>query len=107
MFVEILNFSHRFHPETPRFIRENVIFGFIEIEKIVFGERSSVLVDPAEEHLKSEFDGVNRSYIPIQAVIRIDEVDKTGHSKITRVEGGSDKVASFPVFAPGHETTKS
>lgn len=90
-----------------RNVHQSALFGFIEIEKIVFGEKSSVLVDPSEEHLKSEFEGVSRTYIPMQAVVRIDEVEKTGHSKITRVEGSSDKVAPFPVFAPSHETTKS
>ena len=90
-----------------RSVHQSGLFGFIEVEKIVFGEKSSVLVDPSEEHLKAEFEGVSRTYIPMHAVVRIDEVEKTGHSKITRAEGQSDKVAPFPVFTPGHETTKS
>jgi hypothetical protein len=90
-----------------RNVHQSGIFGFIEVEKILFGEKSTVLVDPSEEHLKSEFDGVSRTYIPMHAIIRIDEVEKTGHSKITRAEGHSDKVAPFPVLAPGKGTTKS
>ena len=89
-----------------RDIHQSGLFGFIEVEKIIFGEKSSVLVDPTEEHLKSEFAGVSRTYIPMHSVVRIDEVEKTGHSKITRAEGHSDKVAPFPVFTPGHETHK-
>jgi len=89
-----------------RDVHQSGLFGFIEVEKIVFGEKSAVLVDPSEEHLKSEFAGVSRTSIPLHAVVRIDEVEKTGHSKITRVEGSSDKVAPFPLFAPNHETTK-
>ena len=34
-------------------IVESDIFGFLEIEEIVFGEHSGVLVDPAEEKLKT------------------------------------------------------
>lgn len=90
-----------------RAVHQSALFGFIEVEKIVFGEKSALLVDPSEEHLKSEFDGVSRTYIPMHSVVRIDEVEKTGQGKITRVEGRSDKITPFPVFAPGHETTKS
>lgn len=90
-----------------RNVHQSGLFGFIEVEKILFGEKSSLLVDPSEEHLKSEFDGVSRTYIPMHSVVRIDEVEKTGTGKITRAEGSSDKVAPFPVFAPGHESPKS
>ena len=58
------------------------LYGFIEVEEFVFGERSGLLVDPSEEKLKSEFQGVKRSYIPMHAVIRIDEVETTGTARI-------------------------
>ncbi|MGE0486875.1 MAG: DUF1820 family protein [Gammaproteobacteria bacterium] len=90
-----------------RSVSSSGLFGFVEVEKILFGERSALLVDPSEEHLKSEFAGVSRTYIPMHAVIRIDEVEKTGHGKITQGDGKGDKVTPFPVYTPGHETTKS
>ncbi|MDH4260411.1 MAG: DUF1820 family protein [Gammaproteobacteria bacterium] len=71
------------------------LFGFIEIEELVFGERSSVVVDPSEERIKTEFAGVKRSYLPLHSIIRIDEVRKQGVSKISALEGGN--VAQFPV----------
>ncbi|MBX5460562.1 MAG: DUF1820 family protein [Steroidobacteraceae bacterium] len=72
------------------------LFGFIEVEELVFGERSTVVLDPSEERIKSEFAGVKRTYLPLHSVIRIDEVKKQGVSKITALEGGSN-VAQFPV----------
>ena len=54
-----------------------------------------MLVDPSEERIKSEFAGVKRTYIPLHAILRIDEVEKEGVSKISTVEGGN--VAQFPV----------
>lgn len=90
-----------------RSVHQSSLFGFIEVEQIVFGEKSSVVVDPSEEHLKSEFEGVRRTYIPMHAVVRIDEVEKTGHSKISDSDGKGGKVAPFPVFTSGQETTKS
>lgn len=79
-----------------RQIYQSDMWGFIEVEEFVFGERSQILVDPSEEKLKNEFNGVKRSYIPIQAVIRIDEVEKEGSSKVSALGSGEDNVANFP-----------
>jgi len=70
------------------------LFGFVELEELVFGDRSSVVLDPGEERIKSEFAGVKRSYLPIQSILRIDEVRKQGVSKISMLEGGN--VTQFP-----------
>lgn len=76
------------------------LFGFIEIEKLVFGARSTVVVDPSEERIKSEFEGVKKTYLPLHSIVRIDEVDKQGSSKISNVEGGN--VAQFPMPVYSH-----
>ena len=49
------------------------LFGFVEVEKLVFGARSSVVVDPSEERIQTEFSGVTRTYLPLHSVLRIDE----------------------------------
>ena len=81
-----------------RQIYQSDLYGFIEIEELVFGERSGMLVDPSEEKLKSEFDGVSRSYIPMHAIVRIDEVAQEGVSTITEAKGGNN-VSLFPAPA--------
>jgi hypothetical protein len=78
-----------------RQIYQSDMWGFIEVEEFVFGERSKIVVDPGEEKLKNEFSGVKRSYIPLQAIIRIDEVDKEGSGKVSDSAPGGN-VASFP-----------
>jgi len=80
-------------------IYQSDLYGFIEIEEMVFGERYQMLVDPGEEKLKAEFEGVNRSYIPMHSIVRIDEVAKEGVGKISEVKGN---VAPFPgaAFTP-------
>lgn len=80
-----------------RQIYQSDLYGFIELEELVFGERSQMLVDPSEEKLKSEFDGVDRTYIPMHAVVRIDEVAKEGAGKISEAKGGN--IAPFPMSA--------
>ncbi len=71
------------------------LFGFIEVEELIFGARSSVVVDPSEERIQSEFAGVKRTYLPLHSILRIDEVDKHGVSKMTSLEG--DNVTQFPM----------
>jgi hypothetical protein len=86
-----------------RKVAQGGLLGFVEIEDIVFGEKTTVVVDPSEENLKSEFNGVKRTYIPMHAVVRIDEVEKTGQSKITEALGRGEKVTPFPVFTGHHD----
>ncbi len=81
-----------------RAIYQSEMYGFIEIEELVFGERAQLVVDPGEEKLKNEFAGVKRSYIPLHSIIRIDEVAKEGLVKVTDVKA-SDKVTPFPLSA--------
>jgi hypothetical protein len=75
-------------------VSQSQMAGFIEVGEIIFGEHSKLLIDPAEEKLKSEFGDVKNSYIPHFAVIRIDEVDRSGKNRILDSDGAS--VSSFP-----------
>ncbi len=90
-----------------RSVHEGEMFGFIVVEEIVFGERSSVLVDPSEEKLKSEFNEVSRTYIPMHSIIRIDQVKKEGAAKITDLPESGSNVTSFPVYTSGKDTSKT
>lgn len=80
-----------------RSVGSAAMFGFIEVSELAFGEKSAVVVDPAEEALKSEFRQVKRTYIPLQAVIRIDEVDKQGVARVHANESAAN-VMPFPVM---------
>ncbi len=84
-----------------RSIGHGTLFGFVEIEELVFGNRSSVVVDPSEEKIKTEFEGVKRTYLPMHAVMRIDEVDKEGTSKISKLDSGNVTQFPVPVYTPG------
>ena len=91
-----------------RRVYQGELYGFIEVEELIFGERSTVLVNPSEERLQGEFADVRRSFIPIHSVIRIDEVEKEGISKIRAAGESSDNVASFPsaLYPPRVERSK-
>ncbi len=84
-----------------RHVGHGELFGFVEVEELVFGERTTLVVDPSEEKIKSEFENVRRTYLPMHSVIRIDEVDKQGVSKIRELEGGNVAQFPLPVYTPG------
>ena len=81
-----------------RNIYQSELYGFVEIEDYTFSNKSQVVIDPSEERLRNEFDGVKRSFVPMHAVIRIDEVEKEGVAKITATDGS--KVTPFPMPMP-------
>lgn len=80
------------------------LFGFVEIEDLAFGDASKVVIDPGQERLEQEFSGVKRSYIPMHAVVRIDEVEKPGVGRISAAKDGG-KVHPFPtsILTPGRD----
>ncbi len=87
-------------------VYQSDLYGFITIEGLTFDERTSVVVDPSEEKLKSEFDQVKRFFVPMHAIIRIDEVDKQGVAKIS---DAGENVAHFPssIYNPSNDKGKS
>lgn len=78
-----------------QYIYQSDLHGFIEVEQLLFGEKSQLLVDPGEERLKTLFHDVTRTFIPMPAIIRIDEVSRAGTPTVS--EGGSN-VRPFPVM---------
>jgi hypothetical protein len=92
-----------------RHVSHGEMYGFVEVGDIIFGERTAILVDPSEERLKSEFAGVKRTFVPIHAVVRIDEVEKEGANKIHSVDQEGSNVAPFPVpvYTPGGDKGSS
>jgi hypothetical protein len=83
-----------------RKISHGGLLGFVEVEELVFGGRSQVVVDPSEEKVKAEFEDVKRTYLPMHSVLRIDEVHKQGVSKVSTFEGTNVTQFPVPVYTP-------
>lgn len=76
-----------------REVASSNLFGFLEVADLQFS-RSEIIADPSEEKLRQEFSGVSRVFIPYHAVIRIDQVEKAGTSRIAEAKGD---VTPFPM----------
>ena len=78
-------------------VSQGELYGFIEVRDLLFGERTSLVIDPAEEKLQAEFAGVERLILPMHAVIRIEEVEKHGKNKILEIDGTISNITPFPL----------
>ena len=83
---------YQLHAES---LQQAELYGFVRIQGLIFGETTSVVIDPAEEKLRNEFAGVSSCLIPVHSVIRIDEVSKRGQNKIIELDANTN-VTAFP-----------
>jgi len=85
-----------------RQVTQGALFGFVEVAQLVWGSRSEVIIDPSEQELRNEFEGVQRIHVPLHAVVRIDEVEKGGTAKVVALPAGGERPAvPFPLYGPG------
>lgn len=86
-----------------RQVSQGGLFGFVEVEELVFGARSEVVVDPSEEALRTEFGAAKRLFLPLHSILRIDEVEREGPARVRAAREPGAIVTPFPipVFPPG------
>jgi len=75
------------------------LWGFIEVSGLLFDVHEGLLVDPSEERLREEFRHTQTLHLPIQAVLRVEEVEKKGQSAIRDANSGESVVTPFPLPA--------
>ncbi len=79
------------------------LYGFVVIEDFLFGEKSAIVVDPSEDKLRAEFEGVSRSFVPMHEIIRIDQVKRQGPAKIISGQSESGKNKITPLYSKGKQ----
>lgn len=72
------------------------LWGFTEVAELVFDSSDSLVVDPAEERLREEFKDTRILHLPMQAIVRIEEVERRGALSIRDAAGG-EKITPFPM----------
>ncbi|HZV24117.1 MAG TPA: DUF1820 family protein, partial [Luteimonas sp.] len=75
------------------------LWGFTEVADLVFDVNDGVVIDPTEERLRDEFGDTRVLHLPMQSVIRIEEVEKKGPSAIRDAATGESVVTPFPLPA--------
>ncbi len=80
--VTFVNQGHRYEIYAHS-VGASGIFGFVEISAFSFGDADSLVIDPSQEQLRREFSQIKRTHIPLQNILRIDEVMQQGTAKIS------------------------
>jgi hypothetical protein len=83
-------------------VHTSSLLGFIEVSGVLFEEKDSLVVDPTEEKMRDEFEGVEILHLPMHSVLRVEQVRKKGQVVIRDRESG-EKVTPFPI-QPGGRT---
>lgn len=80
-----------------RHVATSALWGFTEVGELVFEPAGSgLLVDPTEERLRDEFADTRMLHLPMQSVVRIEEVERKGALSIRDAADGQ-KVTPFPL----------
>ncbi|MBP1473128.1 DUF1820 family protein [Frateuria sp. MAH-13] len=80
-----------------RHVETSPLWGFTEIGELVFEPAGSgLLVDPTEERLRDEFADTRALHLPMQSIVRIEEVERKG-ALVIRDAGDGQKVTPFPL----------
>ncbi len=80
-------------------VNNSDLWGFVDLSGLVFGDNDAVVVDPTEEKMRDEFEGVEVLYLPMHSVLSIEKVKKRGQAVIRDRKSG-EKVTPFPLSPP-------
>jgi hypothetical protein len=84
-------------------VSTSALWGFLEVRGMVFEAEDTLVVDPAEERIREEFEDVEVLHVPLHGVLRVEQVRRKGQSAIRERESG-EKVTPFPLTPPGRST---
>ena len=76
------------------------LLGFLEVSGLIFGDKDALVVDPTDERMRDEFEGVEVLHLPMHSVLRVEQVRKKGKAVIRDRETG-EKVTPFPMTPGG------
>ena len=80
-----------------RRVASSSLWGFTEVSELQFDVNDGVLIDPTEERLRDEFGDTRVLHLPMQSVVRIEEVERKGPSAIRDATTGESVVMPFPL----------
>lgn len=94
--VTFLN-AGRVYELYARQVASGELWGFTAVSELVFDVNAGVVVDPTEERLRDEFGATRVLHLPLQSIVRIEEVERKGQSAIRDATTGEKVVTPFPM----------
>ena len=96
--VTFLNHG-RIYELYARRVTGSSLWGFTEVSELVFDINDGVVIDPTEERLRDEFGDTRVLHLPMQSIVRVEEVEKKGQSAMRDAATGEAVVTPFPLPA--------
>lgn len=96
--ITFLN-AGRIYELYARRVASGALWGFTEVADLVFDVHDGLVIDPTEERLRDEFGNTKVLHLPMQSVVRIEEVERKGQSAIRDAATGEKVVTPFPMPA--------
>ena len=96
--VTFLNHG-RIYELYARHVVSGNLWGFTEVSELVFDINDGVVIDPTEERLRDEFGDTRVLHLPMQSIVRIEEVERKGQSAIRDAATGESVVTLLPLPA--------
>ena len=79
-----------------RHVGGSSLWGFTEVGELLFDLHEGLVVDPTEERLRDEFGTTKVLHLPMQSIVRVEEVERKGQSAIRDAATGEKVVTPFP-----------
>jgi hypothetical protein len=96
--ITFLN-AGRIYELYARTVSAGTLWGFTEVAELGFDVHDGVVIDPTEERLRDEFGDTRVLHLPMQSIVRVEEVEKKGQSAIRDAATGEKVVTPFPMPA--------
>ncbi len=80
-----------------RRVASSELWGFTDVSELVFDVGEGVVVDPTEERLRDEFGATKHLHLPMQSILRVEEVERRGAARIRDAASGETVVTPFPM----------
>jgi hypothetical protein len=78
-----------------RHVESSNLYGLIEIGDFIFPE-NKLVYNPGEDRIRREFQGIQRTWLPYHAIVRIDEVRDSQESEVKIVPLQAVRKAAEP-----------
>ena len=87
-----------------RHVASSTLWGFTEVADLVWDSAPcNHVIYPTEERLRDEFADTRRLHLPMQSIVRVEEVERRGQLAIRDSATGERVVTPFPM--PGKPGT--
>src|SRR5690625_7396544 len=86
--IAFINQGQIYELYSRRVVGSDLAYGLVEGSELVFENDHSLVIDPSEERLRTEFEDVEVLHLPRHSIVRIEQGRKRGKAVIRERKSG-------------------